>query len=120
MPVFLFALYGTAESAWAEQVSQTQRQQFRNLFFILFAAVTVIFHLNTAVGINLDIRGSALTISLLFGGTGVGLAATVVESLTRYFWEGDGGWVEQLRIIADFLVIWPIVARAEPSPETAV
>ncbi len=108
IPVFLFALYGTAESAWAEQVSQSQRQQFRNLFFVLFAAITVIFHLNTTVGINLDIRGSAIAVGLLFGGAGTGLAATLVEGLTRYFWEGDGGWLEELRILVDFLVIWLI------------
>ena len=108
-PVFLFALFGTAESAWAEKVTQEQRQKFRNIFFVLFGEIAVIFHLNTSVGVNLDIRGSAIAISLLFGGTGVGLMTTLVEGLTRYFWEGDGNWVEELRIVADFLAAYLVL-----------
>lgn len=103
-PVFLFALYATAESAWAEKVSDEQRQQFRNIFLVIFGQIAVIFHLNTSVGVNLDIRGSAIAISLLYGGNGVGMVTSAVEGLTRYFWEGDGNLVSELRIVADFLV----------------
>ncbi len=100
--VFLFALYGTTESGWAPAVTARQRGRIRGAFFVLFGAVSVIFHLNTAVGVNLDIRASIVAVSLLFGGVRVGMLVAFVEAITRYYWEGDGWVVPELRILADF------------------
>lgn len=101
--IFIFSLYGATEFSWASTVPPDLLQKIRGIFFILFGAICVIFHFNTSVGVNLDIRASAIAVSLLFGETGIAILVAFVESLFRFFWEGDGSLVAQARILADLL-----------------